>query len=74
MIAIGLWSHAETFVPFVIPAKVNPESEIKLDYKPITEQDQIYIKDGHFYRGSEPNSVLGRKPELCVQFPNSCGR
>ncbi|MBN2512469.1 MAG: hypothetical protein JXB18_05985, partial [Sedimentisphaerales bacterium] len=54
MVTIGLWSQAETFVPFVIPAKANPESEIKQNYKSITEQDRIHVKDGHFYRGSEP--------------------
>jgi hypothetical protein len=69
MVAVGIWSHAETFVPFVIPAKANPESEIKLDYKPITEQDRIYIRDGHFYRGSEPIRFWGVNLSFASNFP-----
>lgn len=67
--SITLCSSAGTFVPFVIPAKVNPESEIKLDYKPITEQDQIHIKDGHFYRGSEPIRFWGVNLTFAANFP-----
>lgn len=44
------------FVPFVIPAQVNPDSQIQFDYAPITEKERVRIIEGHF--GSDGSKRL----------------
>ena len=47
------------FVPFVIPAKVNPKSEILFRSRPVGPGDWITAKAGHFFRGKDRYRVWG---------------
>jgi hypothetical protein len=52
---------ADDFVPFVIPAKPNPESSIAVtSYEPIRPgSDRLVAEGGHFYRGGKRVRLWG---------------
>jgi hypothetical protein len=52
---------ADDFVPFVIPAKPNPDSPIAVtSYEPVrTDSDRLIANGGHFYRGGKRVRLWG---------------
>lgn len=70
LIAVIVYSSAfaGSFVPFVIPAKFNPDSEIQFPYSPITEQDRLSAKD-HFYSSKGPVRLWGVNFSFEANFP-----
>jgi hypothetical protein len=61
---------AEDFVPFVIPAKPNPDSAIAVtSAKPIDTDGDCLIADGHFYRGGQRVRLWGVNLSFGANFP-----
>ena len=61
---------AEDFVPFVIPAKPNPDSAIAAtSAKPIDADSDRLIADGHFYRGGQRVRLWGVNLSFGANFP-----
>jgi hypothetical protein len=61
---------AEDFVPFVIPAKPNPDSAIAAtSAKPIDTDSDRLIADGHFYRGGQRVRLWGVNLSFGANFP-----
>jgi hypothetical protein len=61
-------AFAEQFVPFVIPAKYDPNSEIQFQYSPLTEQDRLSAK-GHFYSSKGRVRLWGVNFTFEANFP-----
>ena len=61
---------AENFVPFVIPARPNPDSAIAvLSTKPIDTDSDRVVADGHFYRGGQRIRLWGVNLSFGANFP-----
>jgi hypothetical protein len=62
---------AEDFVPFVIPAKSNPNSSIAVtSYEPIgTDSDCLIADGGHFYRGGKRVRLWGVNLSFGANLP-----
>ena len=68
---IGGVAGGGEFVPFVIPAKVNPAAPLNIMPQPIqTEQDRIVVREGHFYRGSERIRLWGVNFSFSANWPS----
>jgi len=70
-VAICSGAAAEDFVPFVIPAKPNPDSLIAVaSTKPInTDSDRLVASSGHFYRGGERVRLWGVNLSFGANLP-----
>ena len=69
---IGLAS-AEDFVPFLIPAKVNPQSPMLLSGDPISPDkaiDRLVVQNGHFYRGGQRERLWGVNLSFAANWPS----
>jgi len=69
---VGLAS-AEDFVPFVIPAKVNPQSPMLLSGDPIgpdRASDRLVVHNGHFYRGAQRERLWGVNLSFAANWPS----
>lgn len=64
-------SMAGQMVPFVIPAKPNPDSLIAFNsYEPIkTDSDRLKAQDGHFYRSGERVKLWGVNMSFGANMP-----
>ena len=61
---------AEDFVPFVIPAKVNPNSPIAAaSGKPITTDSDRLVANGHFYRAGKRVRLWGVNLSFGANLP-----
>ena len=61
---------ADNFVPFVIPAKPDPDSAIALlSTKPIDTDSDRLIADGHFYRDGQRVRLWGVNLSFGANFP-----
>jgi len=62
---------AESFVPFVIPARPNPDSLIAAPpAEPInTDSDRLVARSGHFYRGDERVRLWGVNLSFGANLP-----
>jgi len=64
LLAVAGWAvragAADSFVPFVIPAEVNPKSQIAFDGTPIAvDSPRVVAKDGHFHAGEKRIRIWG---------------
>jgi hypothetical protein len=62
---------ADDFVPFVIPAKPNPDSPIAVtSYEPIrTDSDLLIVNDGHFFRDGKRVRLWGVNLSFGANLP-----
>lgn len=69
--AIAYNRAAAEFVPFVIPAKPNPDSPIAVtSYEPIlTDNDRLVAVDGHFYRSGKRVRLWGVNLSFGANLP-----
>ena len=65
-------SMAGEMVPFVIPAKPNPDSLIAFtSFEPIsTDSNRLLARDGHFYRNSERERLWGVNLSMGANMPS----
>jgi hypothetical protein len=69
--AIACSRATAEFIPFVIPAKPDPNSPIAVkSYKPIlTDSDRLVASDGHFYRGEKQVRLWGVNLSFGANLP-----
>ncbi|MBE0534636.1 MAG: carbohydrate binding domain-containing protein [Phycisphaerae bacterium] len=66
----GSLGAAEQFVPFVIPARPNPDSLIGFRPEPIKgESDRLVVRSAHFYRGDERIRLWGVNLSFGANLP-----
>jgi hypothetical protein len=66
----GSIAGAQEFVPFVIPARPNPDSLIAYKPDPITgEADRLAVRSGHFARGGERVRLWGVNLSFGANLP-----
>lgn len=66
---VGFTARAAEMVPFVIGADVNPDSQIVMDWRPLSENDRLHAKT-HFYNESgQPVRLWGVNLSFAANFP-----
>ncbi|HOF17291.1 MAG TPA: carbohydrate binding domain-containing protein [Phycisphaerae bacterium] len=70
LVLVPTAAGADDFVPFVIPADVNPASEIAFRGEPIAvDSPRVVVRDGHFFVGDKRLRIWGVNCCFGANFP-----